>query len=1143
MTRPHVEAALQTPVVAIGASAGGIAALTEFFRAVPEHPGVAFVVALHLEATAESHLSEILAQVARMPVSPVTAPTAPQPDHVYVLPPDRTLTLDQGKLVPRQRTEPPGQHHPVDELFTSVAVGLNDRAVAIVLSGTGQDGSRGLLTVRERGGLIMAQDPSTAEFREMPENAIATGAVDRVLAPGAMCAAISQYLENLSRSESSASRELASLPDHFQGLLALLRNHSGIDFSNYKTGTLLRRIHRRAGLNNAPDLADYEQLVRDRPQELERLLNDLLITVTRLKRDPEAWDDLAELTIKPLVTAQTENRPIRVWIPGCASGEDAYTLAILVAAEAARQGKPFLCDIFATDVSEAALGVARSGVYPRSALHELSPAERQYLSLEGDHARISPKLRETIIFARHNVIQDPPFSQLDLVICRNVFIYFKPEVQKRVVRLFHFALREGGTLFLGSAESIEGFDQIFEVVDKGSRIYRRVGPKRAAGIEFPVGANRNRPLPGGPELPIRWPQTRLTEASLKALADRYAPASVVINEQMEILYYHKDTRKFLTHPSGEATQNILALADEKLRTVLRNVIGDARETGVVASAGGYLATEKEKQPVEIEVTPIPAGRGRGLLLVSFCSGPPVAHKIVPDATPPSREKELELEVTALRDELHTAHHEAQAIQEDFKASNEEVVSMNEELRSSNEELETSKEELQSLNEELSTLNAQLRHKVDELHQSTSDIRNLLTSSGIATLFLDRTLRVRWFSPAAAPLFNLLDSDVGRPITDLASKLSDRSFAADCRAVQEQLAPIERQVQGSRNETFIRRVTAYRNADDRIDGVVVTFLDVTGIQEARQFAENIVETIPMPLIVLSNELKVIFANSPFYSLFRVSPEETKKRRIYDIGNGQWDIPELRHLLEDVLPDDKSFEGHLVEHDFETIGRRAMLVSGRRLDHVQMVLLAIEDITERLGAENQQKVLSAELSHRVKNALTVVRALASQTAAHSKSIDDFQNVFEGRLSAFAKAHSQLIDRAWEGGELKVIIDDALSLHAVDTRQFEVIEGPRVVLKPKAALTLNMVLHELTTNAIKYGALSSAAGRVRISWTVGGGSDHKVHLFWKESGGPPVEAPKRKGFGTKLIEQSMAFDLGGNAQLQFDAEGLQCELMFHF
>lgn len=1131
----------QIPVVAIGASAGGLRALTELFRTVPPHPGVAFVVVLHLEATSESHLSDILAKVARMPVTPVGEPTVPRPDHVYVLPPDRTLALEGGKLVPHKRTEPPGLHHPVDELFASVAAGLKSRAIAIVLSGTGTDGVRGAPAVREQGGLVIAQDPDTAEFREMPENAIGTGTVDRVMAPDAMSTVIDQYLSNLDLTEASATQELTAPTNHFEALLALLRHHSGTDFSNYKTATLLRRIHRRAGLSNAPSLADYLQLVRERPKERETLLNDLLITVTRFKRDPEAWADLAEHVIKPLVSAQTASNPIRAWVPGCASGEEAYTLAILIAEESERQSKPFLCDIFATDISEAALSVARTGTYPRSALQELAPSERKHFNLEGDHARISPKLREAIIFARHNVIQDPPFSQLDLIICRNVFIYFKAEVQKRVARLFHFALREGGTLFLGSAEGLEGLDDLFQVIAKPSRIYRRIGPRRADAIEFPAGADRMRLLPATSEALGRPPAVRIAEASLRALADRYAPASVVIDQQMGALYFHGDTRKFLVQPPGETTQNILALANEGLRSALRSGIRNARKTGAPVTAVGHLADNGAKQHVEIEVSPVSNGRDRGLLLVSFRSGPPVRRQALPEESPSSRERELELEVLALRDELRTAQQEAQATQEDLKASNEEVVSMNEELRSSNEELETSKEELQSLNEELSTLNAQLRHKVEELQQSTSDLRNLLTSSGIATLFLDRTLKVRWFSPAAAPLFNLLDSDVGRPITDLVSKLTDGSFANDCRAVQQQLAPIERQVQSSGGETYLRRVTAYRNADDRIDGVVVTFLDVTGIQEARDFAEKIVETIPMPLVVLSKDLKVIFANEPFFALFRVEPDETYGRRVFKIGKGQWNIPELKHLLEDVLPSRQSFEGHLVEQEFASIGKRAMLLSGRQIDHVQLVLLAIEDITERRAAEKQQKVLAAELSHRVKNALTVVQALASQTAAHCTSLEEFQNVFLGRLRAFAKAHSQLIERAWEGGDLKAIIEDALSLHG---ERIDITEGPAISMKPKAALALNMILHELATNALKYGALSTEAGRVQVSWTVIEEKDGRMlHLHWQESGGPAVKAPERKGFGTKLIEQSMAFELGGKVHLDFDPGGLRCELVFAY
>lgn len=1132
------------PIVAVGASAGGIKALKQFFMTVPERLGTAFVVVLHLNPSSESHLSEILSKSVPMPVTPVTAPTAVEIDHVYVLQPDQTLKVENGMLVTRKRTAPPGQHYPVDELFRSVAVECEERAIAVVLSGTGLDGSRAITTLREHGGLVIVQDPGTAEFPEMPENAIATGMVDRVLPPSAMCEEIGRYLDHLRSAIASSPKAADEQTDCVDGIIGLVDARSHINFGNYKKATLLRRIQRRAGLSSAPNLTDYAQLLKERPPELDALVNDLLISVTRFNRDPEAWDVLEEQALKPLVAAQTADRPIRAWAVGCATGEEAYTLAMRIAEEAARQDRPLYCDIFATDISETALITARQGVYGLAAIEELSPAQRRaFFSVEGERVRIAQTLRKMIVFARQNVVKDPPFSQLDIVICRNLLIYLASDTQERIVKLFHFALREGGTLFLGSAENVSGRDHLFQAVSHKWRIFRRIGSTRHDLMEFPAGADRILPRRAALETSNHSTPIRIADASLRALANRHAPPSVVVDQKMDVLYFHGDTRPFLAQPSGEATQNLLALANRGLRTRLRSAVRQARETGAAFTTRGRLArVDGASEPIEIEASPIESGRDRQLILVSFRTAQSAAQGAAAEEAASSRENELEAEVTALREELRSTLDHSQQAQEDLKASNEEVTSMNEELRSSNEELESSKEELQSLNEELNTLNTQLHHKMEELQQSTSDIKNLLSSSAVATLFLDRDLRIRWFSPTVVPLFNLIASDVSRPISDLVARLSDESFGINCRAVLETLTPSEQHVRDDQGRSYLRRILPYRTDDDRIDGLVITFVEVTEIQSQREYAEQIVETVPMPLVVLGTDLHVVSANSAFYAKFDVTKQETEGRQIFELGNGQWNIPELRRLLEEILPDNHSFNAHLVEHEFRSIGRRSMMLNGRRLDGVQLILLAIEDVTERIEAQRHQNVLAAELNHRVKNALTVVQAFASQTAAHSTSFEEFRTVFEGRLRAFAQAHVRLMEHSWEGGQLCNIIQHALSTHAIDQERIEITAGCRVSLSAKAVLALNLVLHELATNASKYGALFRDVGRVCVSWTVEATEDgREVHLRWQEIGGPKIEPPKRRGFGTKLIEQAMEYELGGKGRLLFDAEGLQCELVF--
>jgi two-component system CheB/CheR fusion protein len=466
------------------------------------------------------------------------------------------------------------------------------------------------------------------------------------------------------------------------------------------------------------------------------------------------------------------------------------------------------------------------------------------------------------------------------------------------------------------------------------------------------------------------------------------------------------------------------------------------------------------------------------------------------------------------------------------------MSMNEDLRSTNEELESSKEELHSLNEELNTVNAQLRENVEELKRRTDDINNLLVGTHIATLFLDTKMQIRWFSPDVQDLFNIRASDIGRPIADLVQKFADDDFDADCERVLRSLTPAEKQVRANGERWFMLRMLPYRTIDERIDGIIVTFADVTAIQAARRYAEEIVDTVPVPLLVLNRELSVVSANPAFYETFKVAREETINRLIYDLGDGQWNIPKLRALLATVMAGSTRFENYEVEHDFQDIGPKAMLLSGARIDHMQMILLGIEDITERKATEAHQAILMRELSHRVKNVLGVVQGLASQTLARSTSLEDFHKTFDGRLSALSRGHSQLLEGEWKATELGHLIRNATE--AFDPARVTA-EGPYLTIPPQKALALNLVLHELETNALKYGALSTPGGRIDLRWSLEDGEGKKVRLVWQELGGPPVAPPASGGFGVTLVGQLLRYEMDGNAHFSFEPDGLRCEIVF--
>jgi len=829
-------------IVGIGASAGGLEAIGKFFAALPPSTrDLAFVVIQHLDPTHPSLIAELLARHTPMKVVEVTDRMKIEPRRVYVIPPGTSLTLHGYRLRLVQPLERRGMRMPIDDFFRSLAEVQNERAIGIILTGAGSDGSVGLKAIKGHGGMIMAQDPATAAHDGMPRSALQTGLVDFVLPVEKMPETLLHYVQHPYIQKPPRPPHAAEAsPDGLQRIITLLRTNAHFDFRQYKNGTLERRVHRRMGLHQLVRLSDYVALLRRNPEEVVRLAKDLLISVTSFFREPEAFAVLARHIFAQLRTGDRDT-PVRVWIPACATGEEAYSITMLLLEHMARKKQRRMVQVFATDVDEAALSAARSGLYSLSLLNDVSPERRTrfFTKIDDSHYQVKKELRESVTFARQNLLEDPPFSKLDLISCRNLLIYLTTDAQKSLLERFHFALHPGGCLFLGSAESVGPETGLFAVVSKKWRIFRKIGPSPLPQ----VGAARSTaqfPALGAPAAP----RHAATESALvdiiyrQLLQDHRAPAAALINRRHEILHLFGPVGQFFELASGQLTRNLLELARSGLQTRLRAAVQRAaRLRRPVLVKGVRFNSNGNSASAAIAVQPLVSRLGgEALLLVTFTLDSPPG-RTAPAPQPTAREgalvRRLEQELKNSRDDLSHSIRDLESANEELRASNEEAVSVNEELQSTNEELETSKEELQSLNEELSTVNAQLHGKIDELENANNDLDNLISSTDQATISLDRQFRINWFTPAMTRLIPLQSSDRGRPLSDLALDAPGADLLRDARAALANVAPVEIEVRTANDRWHLRRTLPYRTKEGRIEGVVVTFVDITDRKNAEQ----------------------------------------------------------------------------------------------------------------------------------------------------------------------------------------------------------------------------------------------------------------------------------------------------------------------
>ena len=954
---PAVDVGAMFPIVGIGASAGGLAATTELLRHLGPRPGLAVVLVHHLDPSHESSLVEIFARVTPLPVSAVSDGVRVEPNHVYVVPPNAGLVLAGGRLKLTPRLETGGLHLPIDRFLNSLAHDRTGLAIGVILTGTGADGALGIQAVKSEGGITFAQDAS-AEYRSMPQTAIGTGCVDFVLPPDA----IGRELARIGQRPPPVSSPVDDAAELHRILFALSRS-SGIDFANYKHTTLRRRIQRRVVVNGLATLRDYAALVEGSPEEARALCEEVLIHVTSFFRDPETFEALKATVYPKLMENRPQGAAIRVWVAGCSTGEEVYSIAItLLEFLADLQAGDYPIKVFGTDVSLMAIDKARKGTYPETIESVVSPArlQRFFTKMEGAY-QIRRDLRDLCVFAKQDATRDPPFAGLDLISCRNLMIYLASPLQERLLPLFHYALKEPGFLVLGTSETIRAFPG-FSVVDAKYRIYLRTSASPRLLVDFThrVAGDSNVPdLPPGarPSGPVD-----VDREADRLILGRYSPPGVIVTDDLAVVQFRGRTGPFLEPAPGVASLDLLRMVREELRLPLRQMIDEARTRQAPARRTGLtIASETTPRRIEIDVIPFRvASSTQRFFIVLFSEASPAT---APPAMAPSSaaapelsssEHQLTQELAATRDYLKSVIEQSQVSDEGLKAANEEITSSNEELRSTNEELQMAKEELQATNEELSMVNDEMAVRNREATRLNDDLTNILSSVDIPIVLLGRDGRIRRFTPAATRVFHVIASDLGRPISDIRQDVPSADLTAMITDVLEHLGAVTRTMRDDEGRWHDLTVRPYLTVDNRIDGTVVTAFNVDASKKAEEllsaahrYSESVIDTVHAGLVVLDGELRVRSANRTFLQLFGLTGPEIDGRHLDEVGRGEWDMPALKKRLQS-LGDDDSIEGYRVE--IESGGeRRVCILNGRRIEKTPQILLALEDVTDKERAE--------------------------------------------------------------------------------------------------------------------------------------------------------------------------------------------------
>jgi len=967
---PNNAAVTALPVVGIGASAGGLEALETFFSNLSPQTGFAFIVVTHQQPGHISLLPDLLNNFTDMPVLSAQDGMFLKADHVFVCPPGKNLALLNRRLHLMECQKHDSAHLPIDYFLRSLAEDVQEMGVGIILSGTGTDGTLGLKAIKGVSGMTMVQEPQTAKFDGMPSSAIAMGDVDFVLPAEKMGQQLIQYSKGpYFKNIHTDQPETLVSSEPIQKIFILLRNRTGNDLSAYKPTTIQRRIARRMNIHQIKNPNNYVQFLQENPIELDKLFKELLINVTNFFRDDDAFEALSALALPKLFEGKPDNYELRVWVTGCSSGEEPYSIAILLKEYMEKISKTHRFQIFATDLDESAINRAREGIYPIGIAADVSPERLQrFFKLDGSQYRISKEIRETVIFATQNLIQDPPFTRVDLISCRNLLIYLSAELQKEIFPQFHYALNPGGILFLGSSESIGNFEDLFSAIDKKWKIYQR----KDTPVSFPVSklsllpvSTKESSLTTFKSLSSESQAGTIARQIERLLLDRYAPVSIIINEHGKIVYIHGRTGKYLEPSTGQPSWNIIEMAREGLRLPLVSSLRIATKKGEteIISSGLRVKTNGDFETIDLKLEKILEPESlKDLFLVSFhpqvnesnsqLEGSAKPASILIDK--PEEKEQLEQELFFTKESLRATIEELETSNEELKSTNEELQSTNEELQSSNEELETAKEEMQSLNEELNTVNSELQNKVESLSETNDDMQNLLNSTDIATIFLDSHLKIKRFTRQAKAIIKLIDSDVGRPLEDLVSTLKYDHLIDDAKTVLQTLAYKDTEVQTINDDWYLLRILPYRTTENMIDGLVISFVDIGRLKKAEQTAQAaylttaIVNTIRQPLLVLDNNLHILTANPAFNQAFNSKNENLTGQSLFAINESIWDCAQLRKHLNETLTNNIAFDVYYLEVEFPDIGKKRLMINGRILKQSPgspaLILLAIEDVTE-------------------------------------------------------------------------------------------------------------------------------------------------------------------------------------------------------
>jgi chemotaxis methyl-accepting protein methylase/signal transduction histidine kinase len=1036
-------------VVGIGASAGGLQPLQEFFGNMPQDSGLAFVIVQHLSPEFKSLMSELLSRRhTSMALHHVEHGMPLEPNSIYLIPPKKNVVVYRDKLhlIDQDLTRGHLPNFPIDIFFHSLAENLKERAIAVILSGTGSDGTRGVRAVNEAGGIVLAQDPETAQFDGMPRSVIATGLADYVLPTDKLARAVYDYVTNPPGGliKAIANSDLAAA---LQKITAIVARDQEIDFSHYRPTTLARRIERRRVIAGCNTLQVYIELLTASDKEREALRNDMLINVTSFFRDGLAWDYLEQQILPRLVAQAAESEELRVWVTACSTGEEAYTVAMLVQEALDVAGKSLEVKIFATDIDETSLQKAATGAYPESVIDDVTPQRvKRFFKKTGHSYQVIRQLREMMIFASHNLTRNPPFTRMHLVTCRNLLIYLQPQLQQQVLSALHFALQPKGVLFLGSAETLCTLEPEFGTLHQKWKIFEKKRDVRLPASGHGVSPVRAAYFPGlaavTPDLALaRRLETMATEAFGAFLRGQEA-ICLLATPNHELLHVFGDTRRFLSVPEGKGRMDVTKMVPQSLAVPLNMALHQARmQKALVAYSGVKVEEGDLARYVDLQVTYHADSKAALEFLMILLKDAGQASAV--PAVQFDADSQAIQRIADLDQELQQAKENLQATIEELETTNEEQQATNQELLASNEELQSTNEELQSVNEELYSVNTEFQSKITELTRLNNDIDNLLQSTDIGTIFLDKDLRIRKFTPAVTSVITLLEHDVGRPLDQISCgfEMDHDDLLAQLKRVLETGQHVECDVESRSGASLLMRINPYRDEAGWTEGVVLSFVDITekkraadAVNAARLLAEGVVRTLRESLLVLDGQLHVQLVNDSFCETFQVTPEETENRLLYDLGNGQWDIPSVRRLLEEVLPRNAWAVDFEVTHTFEKIGERTMLLNARRLtgNGSDQILLAIEDVTQRKLAEAQLINANANLEQKNRELAEFVAIVSHDLKSPLVTIGGMLGLLKEELQdERLVAAGELIATAEETVVgMRDMIDDLLKLSRIGT-----------------------------------------------------------------------------------------------------------------